>query len=94
MRLSSREDVLSLVGQIDHIMEALQLTVAEARTKMEEFERTVPTRFDLRGIGSLYMLDWERIKPLLTEMDVVYRRFKEEIATFRSFLVRLADELT
>lgn len=165
MRVKAREGVLSLVGQIDHIIEALQVTTDEAGLKAREFNETVPTRFDLRGIGSLlhdfytavedifeaiagdingdfphgvawhkelltkismpipklrpaviseelrwnldeylrfrhlfrnvygYMLDWERMQPLLAKMEAVYRQFEEEITIFRSFLMRLADEL-
>jgi len=165
LRARTREGILSLVGQVDHVMKALRVTVDEAVLKAREFSRTTPTPFDLRGIGSLlhdfytaiedvfeaiagdvngglpdgmawhkqllarmsipvpklrpaviseelrwkldeylrfrhifrnvygYMLEWERMRPLLVNMDTVYRRFEEEIAVFRSFLMRLADEL-
>ncbi|MGQ9531940.1 MAG: ribonuclease toxin HepT-like protein [Desulfotomaculales bacterium] len=165
LRARTREGILSLVGQVDHVMKALRVTVDEAVLKAREFSRTTPTPFDLRGIGSLlhdfytaiedvfeaipgdlngdlsdglawhkqllarmsipapklrpaviseelrwkldeylrfryvfrnvygYMLDWERLQPLLAKMDKVYRQFGEEIASFRSFLMRLADEL-
>jgi len=161
----SKGEILSLAGQIDHIMKSLRVTVDEARTKAREFAQTPPTSFDLRGLGSLlhdfytaiedvfetiagdingsvpdavawhkqllvqmsipipelrpavisqalrwqldeylrfrhvfrnvygYMLDWERMRPLLEKMDAVYKQFEEEIAAFRSFLIRLADEL-
>ena len=165
MHARSKEQVLSLAGQIDHIMQSLRVTVDEARTMAREFTRTSPTSFDLRGLGSLlhdfytaiedvfetiagdingsildtvawhkrllvqmsipipelrpavisqalrwqldeylrfrhvfrnvygYMLDWERMRPLLEKMEAVYKQFEEEIGAFRCFLIRLADEL-
>jgi len=45
--------VLSLVGHIDYILDALQAIVEEARHKARDFSRNPPTAFDLRGIGSL-----------------------------------------
>lgn len=165
MRARTKEDLLSLVGQLDHILKALQMTVKEAETKAQEFSKKDPTPFDLRGIGSLlhdfytviedifevvagdvngglpegtawhkkllgkmaipipglrpaviseelrwkldeylrfrhvfrnvygYLLDWKRIQPLLENLDSVYQQFTQEIALFRSFLMRLAGEL-
>lgn len=53
MRARSREGLLETVAQIDRILEALDVTVREAKTKAMDFVRTPPTAFDLRGIGSL-----------------------------------------
>ncbi|MEW5933300.1 MAG: hypothetical protein AB1816_06925, partial [Bacillota bacterium] len=50
---ASREEVLSLVGHIDYILEALQAIAEEARRKVRDFLCSPPTAFDLRGIGSL-----------------------------------------
>lgn len=165
MRARTKEDLLSLVGQIDHIMKALRITVEEAETKKREFITTIPSSFELRGLGSLlhdfytaiedvfevivgdvngnlpegttwhkellvkmsipipnlrpaviseelrwkldeylrfrhvfrnvygYLLDWKRIRPLLENLNSVYQQFTREVAAFRSFLIRLADEL-
>lgn len=40
-----------------------------------------------------YMLDWKRMQPLLENLELGYQQFEKEIATFRSFLMRLAGEL-
>lgn len=165
MRAKTKEDLLSLVGQLDHIMKSLRITVEEAEKKAREFNRAVPTAFDLRGIGSLlhdfytaiedvfeaiagdvngelpdgvewhkklltgmsivipqlrpaviseelrwkldeylrfrqvfrnvygYLLDWKRLRPLLENMKLVSQQLEQEIAAFRSFLIRLAEEL-
>ena len=53
MRARTKEDLLSLVGQMDHIMKALRLTVEEAEAKEREYRTAVPTPFELRGFGSL-----------------------------------------
>jgi len=165
VRAKTKEDLLSLAGQLDHIRQALRITVEEAEKKAREFNKVVPTAFDLRGIGSLlhdfytatedvfeaiagevngelpdgvewhkklltgmsiaipqlrpaviseelrwkldeylrfrhvfrnvygYLLDWKRLRPLLENMKLVYQQFEREIAAFRSFLMRLAEEL-
>jgi hypothetical protein len=53
MRARTKEDLLSLVGQLDHIMKALRVTVEEAEAKEREFSTIIPTPFELRGLGSL-----------------------------------------
>ena len=165
MRARSRESLLETVAQLDRILEALEITVREAEAKAEDFARTPPTAFDLRGIGSLvhdfytaiedvfeliagdingslpetlrwhkqllsrmtlevpevrppviskdlartldeylrfrhvfrnvygYMLDWERLKPLLDRIPTVYEQFRREISAFRRFLLGLAHKL-
>lgn len=50
---ASREEVLSLAGHIDYILEALRAIVEEAGRKARDFSCSSPTAFDLRGIGSL-----------------------------------------
>jgi 3'-phosphoadenosine 5'-phosphosulfate sulfotransferase (PAPS reductase)/FAD synthetase len=40
-----------------------------------------------------YMLDWERLRPLLNRIPAVYNRFREEISAFRRFLLGLAHKL-
>ncbi|MGB9662416.1 MAG: hypothetical protein ACPL5F_10465 [Moorellaceae bacterium] len=53
MRAKTKEDLLTLVGQLDHIMKALRVTVEEAEATEREFRTITPTPFELRGIGSL-----------------------------------------
>ena len=165
MRARSREGLLETVAQIDRILEALDVTVREAKTKAMDFVRTPPTAFDLRGIGSLlhdfytaiedifeviagdingsrpdafdwhkqlltrmtlevpevrpaviskglartldeylrfrhvfrnvygYMLEWERLRPLLYGIPAAYEQFRREISAFRQFLLDLAHKL-
>lgn len=95
MRARTKEDLLSLVGQLDHIMKALRVTVEEAEAKEREFSTVIPTPFELRGLGSLLhdFYTWKRIRPLLENLHPVYQQFTREVAAFRSFLMRLAGEL-
>lgn len=51
--MRTREDILSMMGQIDNIMKGLAITVEEAKRKVEEFSSTPPEPFDLRGLGSI-----------------------------------------
>ena len=164
--IKNREEILSLVGQIDHVLRGLQHTVEDTRAATQAFQGSRPGPFDLRGFGSLlhdfytgiedvfetiagdingrlpdasewykqllvrmtvtvpglrpaviseelgwkldeymrfrhvfrnvygYLLDWERLKPLLDRMDDVYVEFLREIGSFRAFLLRLAEQLT
>jgi uncharacterized protein YutE (UPF0331/DUF86 family) len=166
MVAKNREEILSLVGQIDHVLQTLQHTVEETRTATRAFQGSRPGTLDLRGFGSLlhdfytgiedvfeiiagdingrfpdspewhkqllvrmtvtvpglrpaviseelrwkldeylrfrhvfrnvygYLLDWERLKPLLDRMDAVYAEFLREVGSFRAFLLRLAEQLT
>lgn len=51
--VKNKELVLTLIGQIDHLMKALEATMEEARVKVNEFKQLQPSSFDLRGLGSL-----------------------------------------
>jgi len=165
VRVHSRESLLETVAQLDRLLEALEITVREAEAKAKEFDRTPPTAFDRRGIGSLihdfytavedvfelvagdingnppealqwhkrllsrmtlevpeirpaviskslartldeylrfrhvfrnvygYLLEWQRLKPLLDGMPAAHRQFRQEIFAFRQFLLELARRL-
>ncbi|WP_201771673.1 hypothetical protein [Thermotoga sp. RQ7] len=40
-----------------------------------------------------YLLQWERMKPLLEKAGAVYERFEEEIERFKDFLRELAEKM-
>lgn len=40
-----------------------------------------------------YLLEWERLKPLLNGIPATYLQFHQELSSFRRFLLDLAREL-
>jgi len=160
-----REQILSLIAEIDDLLNALNMVVEEIEEKKREFSDKEPDQFILRALGSLlhdfytiiedifelissemngvrldsfdwhkrllnkmtleipglrpavisrrlkemldeylrfrhvfrnvygYLLQWERMKPLLEKAGAVYERFEEEIERFKDFLRELAEKM-
>lgn len=48
-----KEAILSLIGEIENLLQSLDLVVDEAKERMARYASAAPDRFDLRGLGSL-----------------------------------------
>lgn len=51
--MGKKEAILSLIGEIENLLQSLDLVVGEAKEQMVRYSSTKPDRFDLRGLGSL-----------------------------------------
>ncbi|MGQ9623164.1 MAG: ribonuclease toxin HepT-like protein [Candidatus Caldatribacteriaceae bacterium] len=51
--MGKKEAILSLVGEIESLLQSLETVVDEARERMIHYSSRKPDRFDLRGLGSL-----------------------------------------
>ena len=164
--MGKREAILSLLSEIEGLLQSLKIVVDEAKERMGCYSLRKPDRFALRGLGSLlhdfytivedifelisqdvngsenpesfdwhrrlllrmsiaipeirpaviskdlkerleeylrfrhvfrnvygYLLEWERMYPLLEKLEETHRIFREELEGFRGFLLELAREL-
>jgi len=164
--MGKREAILSLLGEIESLLQSLGIVVDEVKGEMVRYSSQKPDRFALRGLGSLlhdfytivedvfelisqdingsgnpesldwhkrllsrmsiaipevrpaviseglkrrleeylrfrhvfrnvygYLLEWERMNPLLEGLEETYWAFKEELGKFKGFLLELAHRL-
>lgn len=59
------------------------------RWKLDEYLRF---RHVFRNVYG-YLLDWKRLKPLFEGMEDTYQQFSQEISTFKTFMLQLAEKL-
>lgn len=71
--MRTREDILSVIGQIDNIMKGLAIIVEEAKRKAEEFSSTPPEPFDLRRPGAPVGVNWRTfLRPFCSRRELPF----------------------